>query len=432
MILLRVCLFALLLAFLVAGCSEQDEDQAATDQTVGTPAETADLMGYRESAYDTHFPTERVNLNGSRSLSNVGFDRNVDAGDVEVSTIPIPYPVMLYTRNQDEIFVLGGTPLILEDNVASIDGLPPGDNETSPYFAKYSPSTGAITSVDLDRGQGLPYVGGALVHADGFVYVVSQSHLYKFNPATMAIESSLALPVLDPLTFYNGLTTGRTGELILKATRLVENGGGLLVLVDGASMEIVFSDECACATPRLSLAVDENGVEHVYHLNRQNTFRYIVEPGLLTLDENWIIRFDPDGTGINEEPTSPAIVNGNVYYTTNTARGSPLPMRVFWQSVNQPYTPDMPALTGPLLFTDPEEQPGWTFGGISGDEASGILFGQDQARGLLNAFTPSDDGSIDILWQRPLTVGSSGFVVSDREVLYATDYSDGANHLVVL
>jgi outer membrane protein assembly factor BamB len=107
-------------------------------------------------------------------------------------------------------------------------------------------------------------------------------------------------------------------------------------------------------------------------------------------------------------------------------------MRVFWQDVEGTYSPDGPPLTGPLLFDDPDARTGWSFAGLAADETRGIFFAVDQARGLANAFRPTDDGNIDLLWQRELRVSASNTLVADRGLVYLTDFVDGANHLVAL
>jgi len=410
------------------GAAPAPEDTSTAEPDSGTDRE---LLGYRASLYPTDFPTERKSLSGTHEIVDAGFPRDVTLDDIEIETIDMPYPALMYTRDDDEIFVIGGTPLAIDNYVSLIDGLPPGENETDPYFAKYDPTTGNIVYLDLDRGSGVPYLGGALVHADGYIYVVSQSHLYRVEPESMRIEASVDLPTDDPATVYNGLAVSRTGQLILKSLSF---GGGAanLSLVDPATLEVVFSLDCDCRSPRLTLAVDGNGVEHLYHLNREQTFRYVVEQDSLTLDETWIARFDPDGTGMNQEPTSPVVVDGQVFYTTNTSVDATLPMRVFWQDVNATYTPDMPPLEGPLLFEDPDNRAGWSFSGLAADEATGIFMAVDQQRGLTNAFRPTDDGGIDILWQRELRVSASNTHVTDRQMVYITDFVDGSNHLVVL
>lgn len=391
--------------------------------------------GYREGFYDTTFPSERVNLNGSKAVLQGGFPRDTTADDVAIDLIEMPYPVLLYTREPDEIFVFGGTPLIIEDYVSLADGLPTGRNRPSPYLAKYNTVSGEITSLELNRGRGLPYLGGALVHANGYVYTVSQVHLYKVNPETMTIEESVALPRAGgvfsaPTTIYNGLAVSSTGELILKS--LTPNGGmQKIVLVDPDTLEITLELDCECASPRLTVYPTANGEEYLYHLNQEQTFRWLIGPGSLTLDEDWIVSFDPTGQGVdmNEEPTSPVIVGNTVYYTTNTTTDSSTPMRVFWQDIEATYTPDMPPLTGPLLFEGVEDIPGWSFAGLAGDDQAGVLFANDQLNGLFTGFRLTEDDEIERLWQTEI-ITSQTATSSETGMVYVADYADGVLNLV--
>ena len=198
----------------VDGAAPAPEDTSNVEPESGPDRE---LLGYRASLYPTDFPTERKSLSGTHEIVDAGFPRDVTLDDIEIETIDMPYPALMYTRDADEIFVIGGTPLAIDNYVSLIDGLPPGENETNPYFAKYDPTTGNSVYLDLDRGSGVPYLGGALVHADGYLYIVSQSHLYRVEPATMTIEASVDLPTDGPATVYNGLAVSRTGQLILKS-----------------------------------------------------------------------------------------------------------------------------------------------------------------------------------------------------------------------
>lgn len=388
--------------------------------------------GYRAGLYDTAFPSERVNLNGTKAVLQGGFPLGTTADDVAIELIEMPYPVLLYTREPDEIFVFGGTPIVIEDYVSRADGLPTGDNEASPYLAKVNTASGEITYLDLDRGRGLPYLGGALVHANGYVYVVSQVHLYKVEPETMTIEASVDLPSVGFGTIYNGLATSSTGELILKSLSAT-GGTQKIVLIDPTTLDTTFSMDCECASPRLTVSMLANGEEYLYHLNQEQTFRWLIEPGSLTLDEDWIVSFDPTGLGVgmNDEPTSPVIVGDTVYYTTNTNTDATTPMRVFWQDTEAAYTPDMPALTGPLLFEGVEDIAGWSFTGLSGDDVSGVLFANDQANGLFMAFRLTEDGEIERLWQREITTAQTT-TSSENGMLYVADFADGVLNLVVL
>ena len=59
-------------------------------------------------------------------------------------------------------------------------------------------------------------------------------------------------------------------------------------------------------------------------------------------------------------------------------------------------------------------------------------WGPGDTQERLVAFRPQDNGDVDILWQRELLPSAASTIVSDRQMLYVTDYVDGSNHLVVL
>jgi hypothetical protein len=398
-----------------------------------------DQPGYRESLYDTAWPADMANLNRSNSVVNAGLPRNITAETVAIESVEMPYPVFAYTRNENEVFVIGGTSFVLDRYVDQIDGwgsLGLFDGQSAPHITRYNPFTGDQIRIELDRGEGMDYIGGALIHANGYVYVVFQSHLYKINPDTMTIERSVDLPLAPGFfarfTIYNGLSTGSTGELITKYWSLFGDASSFF-LIDPDTLEITASLEYPGASPRLSVAPAADGNEYLYHLNRQETFRIHIEHGGLMLDTDWRSRYDPYNTGQdeNEEPTSPVIANGRVFYTTNTAFSATEPMRIFWQNIDASYNLDAPPLTGPELFEDAESS-GWSFFHLSVDERTDIIIGNDQGNGLLTAVRAAGDNEIERLWQVNITTSARPVIVSDREMVYATDFVDGRDHLIVL
>jgi hypothetical protein len=395
--------------------------------------------GYRASLYDTVWPTDMANLNRSNSVIDAGLPRDITAETVAIESVAMPYPVFAYTRDVDEVFVIGGTSFVLDRYVSKIDGM--GDlgllqGQSAPHITKYNPFTGEQTRLALDRGAGSDYVGGALVHANGYVYVVFQSHLYKIEPEAMTIVRSVDLPLAPGLasrfTIYNGLSTSSTGELITKYWSLVGEASSFF-LIDPDTLAIIAQLDYPGASPRLTVAAAEDGSEYLYHLNKRETFRLQIEPGALMVDPNWVSRYDPYNTGQaeNEEPTSPVVVNGRVFYTTNTIFSATGPMRIFWQNVESIYSNKSIPLTGPELFAGSEEG-GWSFFHLSIDEATGIIIGSDQGNGLLTALRVIGDNEIERLWQIELHTSARPVIVSDREMVYANDFVDGRDHLVVL
>lgn len=415
-----------------------------TTQDIGLPViiqneNVITQPGYRASLYATTWPTDMANLNRSNSVVNAGLPRNVTAETVAIESVEMPYPVFAYTRDEDQVFVIGGTSFVLDRYVNEIDwlgniGLLQG--QSAPHITKYNPFTGEQIRLELDRGAGSNYVGGALVHANGYVYVVFQSHLYKIEPQSMTIERSVDLPLapgfVSRFTIYNGLSTSSTGELITKYWSLVGDASSFF-LIDPDTLAITAQLDNPGASPRLTVAPAKDGTEYLYHLNTQETFRMRIEPGELTLDLNWVCRYDPYNTGKaeNEEPTSPVVVNGRVFYTTNTIFSATEPMRIFWQDVEAIYTTASTPLAGPELFADSEEG-GWSFFHLSIDEATGIIIGNDQGNGLLTAVRAIGDNEIERLWQIDLHTSARPVIVSDREMVYANDFVDGRDHLVVL
>ncbi len=220
----------------------------------------------------------------------------------------------------DEIFILGGIPKVLEDYVAKMDGLEPGSSPMNPHITKYNPVTGDVKELKLDRGYGFAYSCGGLVHENGYVYVVSQSYLYKVNPDSMTIAAGVELPRAPRLgrsvTIYNGLNTSSTGELLTKFFSPINNASTFFK-IDPETLEITSTVDYPGTSPRLTVNKLANGEEYVYHLNRVNTFRFKIGKGELTLDEWWIARLDPYETGAdkNDEPTSPVIAGDRVHYT---------------------------------------------------------------------------------------------------------------------
>lgn len=430
--LLRPCSSLLILTLsLCTPLLAQDNDKRQTG-----PGQAIDQPGYRASLYDTTWPVDMANLNRSNTVINAGLPRGVTADEVRVDTVAMPFPVFAYTRDLDEVFVLGGSPIVLSDYVSRIDGLPAGSSPTAPHLTRYNPQTGATTRLDLTRGNAVAYIGGALVHGNGYVYVVSQAYLYKIDPDTMAIVAGTELPVVPGpggfATIYNGLSTSSSGELLTKFFS-PRSDASTFFSIDPDSLEIVASIDHPGVSPRLTVDQLENGDEFLYHLNRSNTFRFKLGVGELTLDEQWLSRFDPYATGAeeNEEPTSPVITQGRVHYTTNTTVSTTQPMRIFWQDTGASYGESDPPLLGEELLPG-SSSPGWSFFHLAIDDISGVIIALDQGAGALVAVKIRDDGSLDRLWQKSLTVSARPVIVSDRQQVYATDYVDGHNHLVML
>lgn len=392
----------------------------------------AEQPGYRASLYPSVWPADMANLNRSNAIVNAGLPRDARAEDIAVETVEMPFPVFSYIRNDDKVFVIGGTPFFLDRYVAATDGQRRGRNTAEAHITRYNPQTGEQIRLPLDRGNTLAYVGGALMHANGFVYAISQSHLYRIDADTMTIVNSADLPTVPfpraRSTIYNGLSVGRDGYLLTKYFSPISDVSEFLV-IDPDTLEVVSSTSYPGASPRLALSEFE-GQEYLYHLNTSETFRMRLDGTDLSIDESWLSRYDT-GAPENEEPTSPVIVGERAHYTTNTSFNAPEPMMIFWQSVADSYPPAGEPLRGQALFESAEDG-GFSFFHLSIDAVTGIIIGNDQGNGLLAAVRITAEGSLERQWERAYRVSARPMIVSDRQMVYATDYQDGRNHLIVL
>lgn len=389
--------------------------------------------GHREGLYDSIWPADSANSNRSMTVVGAGLPRDVSPSSVAVLSVPMSFPVFSYTRDADEVFVVGGLPLVLSSYVSQIDGLPPGLTPVDPHITRFNPLTGEQAKLPLDLGYGLPYIGGALVHANGYVYAVSQAHLYKIEPSTMEIEASVDLPAhaIPQLTNYNGLAVSSSGTLI---TKRFFNEQASLVMVDPDSLEIVSTLSHSGTSARLSIDRASDGQEYAYHLDRAHTFRFLVEPSALVPDASWVAPYDPYGLGIgnNDEPTSPVVANGRVFYTTNTTPLATYAMKMFWQSVDEEYTEASPSLVGDYMFED-EVSTSWSFFHVAVDDAdTGTIVGIDQNNGTIGAWQVTPEGTMIGQWERDLMVSARPSIVADRRMVYCNDLHDGRDHLVVL
>ena len=116
-----------------------------------------------------------------------------------------------YTRDRDEVFVLGGSLVSLDAFTESYKfGVVPtvaeflgavvlGSFDPSvPYVAKIRPNSMTIAwQVFLTEGTTVNYNGGLLMHQNGYIYAVASSVLYKIDPRSMKIVDSVQLPLVN-------------------------------------------------------------------------------------------------------------------------------------------------------------------------------------------------------------------------------------------
>src|SRR5690242_15643993 len=86
--------------------------------TTGTPiiqplTDKQLLAPQRAGYYETVWPSEHTDLWRSHAVSNVGLPADFDPAKLSITTANLNLPVWGYTRAKDEVFVIGGSPFML-------------------------------------------------------------------------------------------------------------------------------------------------------------------------------------------------------------------------------------------------------------------------------------------------------------------------------
>lgn len=398
----------------------------------------AQQHGYREGCYPTTWPVDMANGNRSSCITDAGFPAQPDSALIAYSSIQLPFPVFCYSRDPDEVFVMGGTPLILYNYCKAIEtGSPTAPGSTylsqfTPYLAKINPSSLNTQIVSLNGGNAINYIGGALVHANGFVYAVAAGRLFKIQSSPFQVVTAVNLPTsgLAQLNVFNGLSVSRSGRIIAKAYNQ-STGQGLFLLIDESSLNVLHQIPATMASPRLTVDTHINR-EFIYHLNQSETYRIEVVNDSLKPDSTWTAAYNAYGDNSQSEPTSPVVAGNRVFYTTNTLYSATKPMKIFWQYKNQTYDKTMDTLQADFLHSD-TLNPGWSFFHLSIDDSlSDIVVGNDQKNGTISASRVTSVGAYQQLWEKSLQTSARPAIVADRNLVYVNDYVNGFDHLVVL
>jgi hypothetical protein len=402
--------------------------------------------------YDTVWPSEHADLWRSHAARNAGLPADFDPQKLQVTSAPLNLPVWGYTRAQDEVFVIGGSPFVLENFTQAIQTSQPpsrmqsltatlGDllNPSRPYAAKINPLTMQVQTLYLTQGATVNYTGGLLMHQNGFVYAVSQSVLYQIDPQTMQIVHSLKLPLAGstPMsrywTTYNGLQVLSSGELVLKGFHLLDSTHtpGWLLLIDPHTLTIDVEQSAMVSSARLTVQQEPDGATYLYHINATDSLRYQITNTGFILDDAWTRRYR-EANAASTQASSPLLFGnlGQVAFADNTAPGAETPIMLYTQAVDPKELPK--TLPGNAAFS--QALPSFNFFMVAGDPFdTQLLVYYDPIHDLLSAHRVGADGQLTAVWERTgYKVSASPALVPDRDLLYIDDYRDGKDHLVIL
>jgi hypothetical protein len=380
------------------------------------------------------------NCNGSILPEiDMGLPQTFNPNQLNIESIQLPYPILTYPADSNEIYVIGGQPFTLDLFVDQILTGTSGAfdliyySQFSPYIVKINPFSLDTMYLDLLGGPGIPYVGGVVAHPNGFIYAIAEARLFKIDPANMSIVSFADLPLLSPFSIYNGINVASNGNLITKSFILNDYTNGDFLMIDPNNLQTIDQINTQVGTARINFACDSLGNEYIHHINQDYTYRIKITTDSLLIDPSWQASYTPYNAPNNTEPTSPRMLNNHVIYTTNTTPNSTEPMKLFWQDKNLSYDLNLDTLESFFMFSDTVSR-GLSFFGLTTDEESGIFIGIDQINGRIAAYSIDDSNLLEYLWERSYGVTSIPAIENSTGLVYINDFDQTQNvdYIVIL
>ncbi len=436
-----------------------DEHLAHGDYESDTPwgcREAGSFDSARAGYYDTVWPSEHTDLWRSHAALNAGLPADFNPERLAVSTVRLNLPVWGYTRNHNEVFVIGGSPVFLDSFTQAIkNGEPLSEDEirasvledlddpSVSYVAKVVPNAmQKARQLDLTQGWTVNYTGGLLMHENGYVYAVSQSVLYKIHPSSMRIVRSVELPLVGDTvndqfwTTYNGLQVIASGKLVLKGYHLLNDPrfSGWLLLIDPGDLSIDVAQPTFVLSARLTIDQTADGNAWLYHSNATESLRYEITDDAFVLDNAWTRTYRSNDSG-STQASAPLLFGdiGQVVFADNTISDPPNPTTRIQLYIQPVDTLALPTdLTGSPAFT--LDLAGFNFFMVAGDPFQNqIVVYYDPINNLLAAHDVGADGTLELRWERDIyKVSASPAIAPDHDLLYIDDYRDGQDNLVVL
>lgn len=392
----------------------------------------------------TTWPSEHADLARSHAVLLGGLPKGFDSAKLQVASTELYLPTWGYTGGQNEVFVIGGSPQLMTTFTQSIQGgkdlskLKILTNNVKDilshdvaYVAKIDSQTNEKTIVELKKGKTVNYTGGLLVHANGYVYAVSQSVLYKIDPKTMEIVNSVELPKVGNSltaywTTYNGLQALNNGELVLKGFHLLNNANldGYLLLVDPDTLQIDLQQKARVSSARLAIEGD-----YLYHVNAEEVLRYQITDKGFVLDNSFTAKYRSK-TDKSTQASSPMLMPkiNMLVFADNTAPGAKTPLMLYTKSTKD----SNETMQSAKAFTT--DNPSFNFFMVGGDTfVKNIVIYYDPLNNLVSANKISEDGSIKLLWEKhDIKTSASPAISVESGQVYLDDYKNGKDNFVVL
>ena len=294
-------------------------------------------------------------------------------------------------------------------------------DKVTPYLARIDPSTLRIDTLDLSGGTSVNYIGGVLVHANGYLYAVARGVLFKIDPAAFRIVSSMQLPLPEGSsgqpnenTAFNGMQATDDGDLILKGFASISSGDtpGILLRVDPDDLSIKVQQESdVIAAARMTVATVD-GRQYLYLVGQTSSLRFTLAEDAFILDDDYTQQYLQPGDG-STTGSSDVFMGHGVVFASNTEPQATSAMQVFAETSTGSPLSSVPAFAS--------SDASWNFFMMLGDPfKSGIVVVEDELHGQVSGFAACAGGAtVEKIWENDsLHVSAGAAIAYDRGHLY--------------
>lgn len=430
------------------------------ETATSAPVDTSTTAFGRARMYPSVWPHARSDTWRTGSAVGAGLPAGFAPDALVARSVELPrVPLWAVVRDEDAVYVQGGTPMLLEAfSFATVDDAGSGElgamakaafaldaaksEVVGAFIARVEPASMSVTGIArFPRGGTLNYTSSLVLHENGRLYTIANATLYEVDPDSMEITRSLALPTYDTSTagtVYNSIViASATGDLVTKSTNIMDGSlPAQLLSIDVSDLSIRHQAASSIGATRLGL-VTQGGVDYIYGTDETQTIRYALDESGFAADEAWSTTYrDPsDGSTAAVSMAYMGEQERVVFPNNNTViYGVDAPLQLFSQS-----TADT---EGALFSTNAtsETGPGGSFYSSAVDpHNTHMVVANDQINRRLAGWRVEDDGTMTKLWETDAIRSSAGTAIgSDQQHLYVDDLrcdesgEDCETYLVVL
>ena len=404
----------------------------------------------RAGLYETVWPLEHADVWRTQTSPGGGLPANFNKESIVRDFIHLDQPFTGYTRDKNQVYVLGGTPFLMNmyTKMYMAHATYVGDSTAAdlvkncqhiPYIAKINPVTLEHQIVELAQGRNRAenYPGGALVHKNGFVYAQAQAVLYKIAADTLEIVKWVKLPLVKgkpgtaKSTIYNGMQVLGNGRIITKCFTSQNIGKGWILQVDPDSLEILVAKLIDVQSARQMVDEPSAGVAYAYNPTLSQSRRFLITNDDFVLDEAWTADYRDENNDSTTWANGTVFMKSHVVFPDNSAPGENIaqPLHNFFHPAENP-----PKALEPQFAVS--DKPGINFWKVAGDPYA------NADHGIFITFTPTNekiaayrlfaDGKREMLWEKNYFISASPAIVTASDLLYINDYRNGHDNFVVL